>query len=80
MITEIKVFVKRCHDFVQVENWNVIAVFEIFWPSAFWFKDDIERKCFQVSSDMEGCRFSSCLEMSNLLLQKLLCLSNMENE
>ena len=80
MITEIKVIVKKSHDFVQVETWNVIAMFEIFWPSAFWCKDDIERKCFQVSSEMERCRFSPWWEMSNLFLQKMLCLNNMENE
>ena len=80
MITEIKVIVKRCHDFVQVENWNVIAVFETFWPSAFWCKDEIERKCFQVSSDRERFRYSPWWELSKLLFQKMLCLNNMKIE
>ena len=80
MITEIKVMVKKCHLFVQVEKWNVIAVSEVFWPSAFRCKAEKERKCIQASSDMERFRFSPWWEMSNLLLQKTLCLNIMEVE
>ena len=80
MITEIKVNVKKCHDFVQVEKWNVVAVFETFWPSALWCKEEIEKKCFQVSSDRERFRYSPCWEILKLLFQKMLCLNNMKNE